>query len=115
MASEVDVGMFQKQSSSSSVSSRPTSPAEDFFDYLLTECVPKIERARQAFVACATSRPSWRAPSTSTAKPAKLQSGLEDYAENIKKRGGVKDVDQLIQETGNAWHSTRIPRPKRLL
>ena len=41
-----------------------------------------------------------------------MQSGLEDYAENIKKRGTVKDVDQLIQETGNAWHSTPDPTPE---
>jgi hypothetical protein len=36
----------------------------------------------------------------------KLQSGMEDYAENIKKRGSVKDTDQLIQELGTAWHGS---------
>jgi hypothetical protein len=34
-----------------------------------------------------------------------LQSGIEEYAEKLKSRQGLKDVDQLIQEMGGAWHS----------
>jgi hypothetical protein len=84
-----------------------------FADYLTTECVPKIERARQAFGGLRDAPAELAGPIEKyrTALP-KLQSGLEDYAEKIQKRGSVKDVDQLIQETGNAWHSTPDPTPE---
>lgn len=75
-----------------------------FSEHLLTECVPKIERARQAFGNTADAPAELREPLEKyAASLPKLQSGIEDYAERIKKRGAVKDVDQLIQEAGGAW------------
>ena len=114
MASEVDVGMFQKaEQFQQRIESAYFTQQKTFSDYLLTECVPKIERARQAFGGLRDIPAELASPIDKYRETLpKLQSGLEDYAENIKKRGGVKDVDQLIQETGNAWHSTPDPTPE---
>jgi len=114
MASEVDVGMFTKaEQFQQRIESAYFTQQKTFADYLTTECVPKIERARQAFGGLRDAPAELAGPIEKyrTALP-KLQSGLEDYAEKIQKRGSVKDVDQLIQETGNAWHSTPDPTPE---
>jgi hypothetical protein len=84
-----------------------------FSDYLVTECVPKIERARQSFGGLRDAPTELAGPIEKYRDTLpKLQAGLEDYAEKLKSRGTVKDVDQLIQETGNAWHSTPDPTPE---
>jgi hypothetical protein len=114
MASEVDVGMFTKaEQFQQRIESAYFTQQKNFADYLTTECVPKIERARQAFGGLRDAPAELAGPFEKyrTALP-KLQSGLEDYAEKIQKRGSVKDADQLIQETGNAWHSTPDPTPE---
>jgi len=50
MASEVDIGMFQKgEQFQQRIESAYFTQQKTFADYLITECVPKIERARQAF------------------------------------------------------------------
>jgi zinc-ribbon domain len=108
MASEVDIGMFQKgEQFQQRIESAYFTQQKTFADYLTTECVPKIERARQAFggLRDAPTELSGALDKYREALP-KLQSGLEDYAENIKKRGTSKDTDQLIQELGTAWHTT---------
>jgi len=75
--------------------------------------VPKIERARQSFGGLRDAPTELAGPIEKYRDTLpKLQSGLEDYAEKLKNRGTVKDVDQLIQETGNAWHSTPDPTPE---
>ena len=114
MASEVDVGMFQKaEQFQQRIESAYFTQQKTFSDYLTTECVPKIERARQAFGGLRDAPPELAGPIDKYRETLpKLQSGLEDYAENIKKRGTIKDADQLIQETGNAWHSTPDPTPE---
>ena len=114
MASEVDVGMFQKaEQFQQRIESAYFTQQKTFSDYLTTECVPKIERARQAFGGLRDAPEELSGPIEKyRGTLPKLQSGLEDYAEKIKKRGTVKDVDQLIQETGNAWHSTPDPTPE---
>jgi hypothetical protein len=72
--------------------------------------VPKIERARQAFGGLRDVPAELAGPIDKYRETLpKLQSGLEDYAEKLKNRGSVKDVDQLIQEMGGAWHSTPDP------
>ena len=38
-----------------------------------------------------------------------MQSGLESYAEKLKTRGAVKDVDQSIQEVGGAFSADVTP------
>jgi hypothetical protein len=111
MASEVDVGMFAKaEQFQQRIESAYFTQQKTFSDYLVSECVPKLERARQAFSGLRDAPEELQGPiETYRQTLPKLQAGLEDYAENIKKRGTVKDVDQLIQEMGNAWHSTPDP------
>ena len=108
MASEVDVGMFQKaEQFQQRIESAYFTQQKTFSDYLTTECVPKIERARQAFGGLRDAPTELAGPiGKYTESLPKLQSGLEDYAEKIKARGTTKDTDQLIQELGTAWHTT---------
>jgi hypothetical protein len=108
MAHEVDVGMFTKgEQFQAQIESAYFTQQKTFADYLINECVPKIERARQAFGGLRDAPPELTGPLDKYRETLpRLQSGMEDYAENIKKRGSVKDTDQLIQELGTAWHTT---------
>lgn len=108
MASEVDIGMFQKgEQFQQRIEAAYFTQQKTFADYLSTECVPKIERARQAFGGLRDAPSELEGPIQKYREALpKLQSGLEDYMENIKKRGSTKDTDQLIQELGNNWHMT---------
>lgn len=106
MASEVDVGMFANANQiQQRIESAYFTQQKTFSDYLTGECVPKIERARQAFGGLRDAPPELAGPIDKYRSTLpKLQSGIEEYADKIKGRQGVKDVDQLIQEHGNAWH-----------
>jgi hypothetical protein len=107
MASEVDMNVISTADQvQQRVESAYFTQQKTFSDHLLTECIPKIERARQAFGAL-KDPPAEFAPALAKYQDVlpQLQSGIEEYAEKIKGRQGVKDVDQLIQEMGNAWHS----------
>jgi hypothetical protein len=108
MASEVDIGMFQKgEQFQQRIESAYFTQQKTFADYLTNECVPKIERARQAFGGLRDAPTELAGPLEKYREALpKLQAGLEDYAEKIKNRGSVKDTDQLIQELGTAWHTT---------
>ncbi len=108
MASEVDIGMFQKgEQFQQRIESAYFTQQKTFADYLITECVPKIERARQAFGGLHDAPAELAGPIDKYRETLpKLQSGMEDYSEKIKARGGNKDTDQLIQELGTAWHTT---------
>ncbi|MBN2575569.1 MAG: zinc ribbon domain-containing protein [Deltaproteobacteria bacterium] len=107
MASEVDIGMFQKaEQFQQRIESAYFTQQKTFADYLVTECVPKIERARQAFGGLRDTPTELAGPIEKYRETLpKLQTGLENYVENIKNRGSVKDTDQLIQELGTVWHS----------
>jgi hypothetical protein len=115
---EIDVGMFQSTDQiQQRIESAYFTQQKTFSDHLLTECVPKIERARQSFSSFAGSDIPAEfkgALDKYVAVLPKLQSGIETYAEKIKNRGQVKDVDQLIQETGNAFHGSVDPSPEDL-
>ena len=108
MASEVDIGMFQKgEQFQQRIESAYFTQQKTFADYLSNECVPKIERARQAFGGLRDPPPELAGPLEKYRETLpKLQAGMEDYAEKIRSRGSVKDADQLIQELGSAWHMT---------
>jgi hypothetical protein len=108
MASEVDIGMFQKgEQFQQRIESAYFTQQKTFADYLITECVPKIERARQAFGGLRDAPTELSSPLDKYRETLpKLQSGMEDYSEKLKARGGTKDTDQLIQELGTAWHTT---------
>jgi hypothetical protein len=108
MASEVDIGMFQKgEQFQQRIEAAYFTQQKTFSDYLITECVPKIERARQAFGGLRDAPSELVGPLGKYSETLpRLQAGLEDYAEKIKARGTTKDTDQLIQELGTAWHTT---------
>ena len=116
MASEVDVGMFANAGQiQQRVESAYATQQQTFSEHLLTECVPKMERARQAFTVLRDAPPELKTPldAYQASLPA-MQQGIELYAERIKNRAGTKDVDQLIQELGNAWHSEIKPTPETI-
>jgi hypothetical protein len=106
LSSEVDVGMFTSaQQIQQRMESAYFTQQKTFSDHLTTECVPKIESARSALGAVGTSVPAELKPSLDKylATLPKMQEGIESYAEKIKGRGAVKDVDQSIQDVGAAF------------
>jgi hypothetical protein len=111
MASETDVGLFSSAGQiQQRIEAAYATQQKTFSEHLLTECVPKIERARQAFAGLEEPPPELRAPlETYKASLPELQKGLEVYAQRIRDRGTTKDLDQLIQEFGDAWHSDMKP------
>jgi hypothetical protein len=114
MASEVDMNLFSTADQvQQRVESAYFTQQKTFSEHLSTECVPKIERARQAFGAL-KDPPAELAPPLAKYQDVlpKLQTGIEEYAEKIKARQGVKDVDQLIQEMGNVWQQGGAPTPE---
>lgn len=116
-SSEVDVGMFQSVDQiQKRIESAYFTQQKTFSDHLLTECVPKIERARQAASGLAGDTPAEFKEAIDRYAGAlpRLQSGIETYAEKIKGRGATKDIDQLIQDTGNAFHSNQTPTAEGL-
>ena len=110
MASEVDIGMFQKgEQFQQRIEAAYFTQQKTFADYLITECVPKIERARQAFGGLRDAPPELAGPLEKYRETLpRLQSGVEDYSEKLKSRGTTKDTDQLIQELGTAWHTSDL-------
>jgi hypothetical protein len=114
MASEVDMNLFANADQvQQKVEAAYFTQQKTFSDHLVTECIPKIERARQAFAGLHDPPPEL-APALAKYQEVlpRLQSGIEQYAEKIKGRQGVKDVDQLIQEAGNVWHAGGPPTPE---
>jgi hypothetical protein len=111
MASETDVGMFSNAGQiQQRIEAAYATQQKNFSEHLLTECIPRIERARQAFTGMDTPPEELRAPLEKyKASLPELQKGIELYAERIKDRGTTKDIDQLIQEFGDAWHSELRP------
>jgi hypothetical protein len=117
VSSEVDVGMFQSTDQiQKRVESAYFTQQKTFSDHLSTECIPKIERARQAFSGLGSDTPPEfkEALDKYTGTLPHLQSGIESYAEKIKGRGQTKDIDQLIQDTGHAFHANQTPSPEGL-
>ena len=104
--SEVDVGMLASaQQIQQKIEGAYFTQQKTFSDHLTTECVPKLERARSALGALVADMPAELKPSIEKYVGAlpRMQTGIEVYAEKIKGRGAVKDVDQSIQEVGGAF------------
>jgi hypothetical protein len=80
-------------------------------DHLTTECIPKLEGARSAISGLANDFPVELKPPLDKYIESlpKMQAGLESYAEKLKTRGAVKDVDQSIQEVGGAFSADVTP------
>jgi hypothetical protein len=106
MSSEVDIGNFQNADQiQQRIESAYFTQQKTFSDHLLTECVPKIERARGSLGALESDMPAELKPALDkyVAALPKMQAGIESYAEKVKGRGAVKDVDASIQEVGAAF------------
>jgi hypothetical protein len=100
---EVDVGNFKGVDEiQMRIESAYFTQQKTFSDHLTTDCVPKIERARTAMGGLASDFPAGmkEALDKYLATLPKLQSGIESYAEKVKGRSAVKDVDGSIQQTG---------------
>ena len=105
MSSEVDVGMFNSADQiQQRIESAYFTQQKTYSEHLTTECVPKLESAKSALSAV-PDLPEALRPSLDKYLAAlpKMQSGLESYAEKLKTRGAVKDVDASIQEVGGAF------------
>jgi hypothetical protein len=105
MSSEVDVGMFNSADQiQQRIESAYFTQQKTYSEHLTTECVPKLESAKSALSAV-PDLPEALRPSLDKYLAAlpKMQSGLESYAEKLKTRGAVKDVDGSIQEVGGAF------------
>src|SRR5436190_14577610 len=105
MASEVDMNVFNSADQvQQRVESAYFTQQKTFSEHLSTDCVPKIERARQALGSIKDAPSEFAAPLAKYQEVLpRLQSGMEEYAEKIKSRQGVKGVDQLNQGMGNVW------------
>jgi hypothetical protein len=112
MGNEVDVGMF---SSADQIQQRVESAyftqQKTYSEHLTTECVPKLEAARSGASGLVTDTPAELRPPLDKYLAAlpRMQEGLESYAEKLKTRGSVKDVDQTIQEVGTAFTADATP------
>jgi hypothetical protein len=106
MSSEVDIGNFQNADQiQQRIESAYFTQQKTFSDHLTTECVPKIERARGALGGLVSDMAPELKPSLEkyVASLPRLQTGIESYAEKVKGRSAVKDVDGSIQEVGAAF------------
>jgi hypothetical protein len=112
MGTEVDVGMFSNADMiQQRVESAYFTQQKTYSEHLTTECVPKLDAARGAISGLVTDYPEVLKPSLEkyVAALPKMQEGLESYAEKLKTRGAVKDVDQSIQEVGTAFSAEPTP------
>jgi hypothetical protein len=106
LSSEVDVGMFSNATQiQQKIESAYFTQQKTYSEHLTTECVPKLEGARAALGGLGTDLPAeLKGPLDKyLAALPRMQTGLEVYAEKIKSRGAVKDVDQTIQDVGAAF------------
>jgi hypothetical protein len=106
MGTDTDVGMFQNADQiQQRVESAYFTQQKTYSEHLSTECVPKLEAARGSLSGMAGEMPAELKPPMDkyVAALPKMQEGLESYAEKLKSRGAVKDVDASIQEVGGAF------------
>ena len=106
MSSEVDVGNFQNADQiQQRIESAYFTQQKTFSDHLTNDCVPKYDQGYAAMASLASDAPSElkEALDKYVATVPPLKTGIETYAEKIKGRGAVKDVDGTIQEVGGAF------------
>jgi hypothetical protein len=105
MSSEIDVGMFNSADQiQQRIESAYFTQQKTYSDHLIEECIPKLKGAESA-LSSIPDLPDVLKPSLDKYLAAlpKMQTGLETYAEKLKTRGAVKDVDASIQEVGGAF------------
>ena len=106
MSSEVDIGNFQSADQiQQRIESAYFTQQKTYSDHLTTECVPKLEHGKSAMGGLSSDFPDdmKAALDKYLATLPRLQTGLESYAEKVKGRAAVKDVDAVIQEVGGAF------------
>jgi len=106
MSSEVDIGNFQSADQiQQRIESAYFTQQKTYSEHLTSECVPKLEHGRAAMGALSSEFPAeLKAPLDKYLSTLpRLQTGLESYAEKVKGRAAVKDVDAVIQEVGGAF------------
>jgi hypothetical protein len=109
---DTDVGMFQSGDQiQQRIESAYFTQQKTYSEHLTTDCVPKIEGARSSIAGIEKDMlPALKPPYDKyVASLPKMQAGLETYAEKLKSRSGVKDVDQSIQEVGAAFTTDVTP------
>jgi hypothetical protein len=109
---DTDVGMFQSGDQiQQRIESAYFTQQKTYSEHLTTECVPKIEGARSSIAGIEKDMlPALKPPYDKyVASLPKMQAGLETYAEKLKSRSGVKDVDMSIQEVGGAFTADVTP------
>jgi hypothetical protein len=110
--SETDVGMMSSaEQIQKKIESAYFTQQKTFSEHITTECVPKLERARASLGGLVPDMPPELKPPLEKYLGAlpRMQSGIEVYAEKIKGRGAVKDVDATIQEVGAAFSPEATP------
>jgi hypothetical protein len=114
LGSDVDIGQFNSAGQiQQKIESVYVTQMQTFSEHLLTECVPKLEAASQAFASLDPAPAELRAPMEEhKAALPELKKGITLYAERLRDRGSLKDIDQLIQQTGDAWHTDQRPTPE---
>ncbi len=109
---DTDVGMFQSGDQiQQRIESAYFTQKATYSEHLTTDCVPKLEGARSAISGIEKDMlPALKPPYDKyVASLPKMQAGIESYAEKLKSRGSVKDVDQSIQEVGGAFSTDVTP------
>ncbi len=109
---DVDIGLLSSGTQiQQKIEAAYATQQKTFSEHLTTECVPKLESARAAFAGLGNDMPAELKPPLEryVAAIPRMQTGLEVYAEKIKGRGAVKDVDQAIQEVGGAFSLEATP------
>jgi len=109
---DTDVGMFNNvEQIQQRVESAYFTQQKTYSEHLTTECIPKLEGAKGSLSGLPTEMPDALKPPLEkyTAAIPKMVEGLESYAEKLKSRGAVKDVDQSIQEVGGAFNTDPTP------
>jgi hypothetical protein len=97
--------------SSSAIESAYFTQKATYSEHLTTDCVPKLEGARSSISGIEKDMlPALKPPYDKyVASLPKMQAGIESYAEKLKSRGSVKDVDQSIQEVGGSFSTDVTP------
>jgi hypothetical protein len=111
--SDIDVGMLSSaQQIQQKIEAAYFTQQKTFSEHLTTECIPKLERARGAMGALVPDMNAALKPPLEKYVGAlpRMQTGLEVYAEKIKSRGAVKDVDASIMEVGAAFTADVTPQ-----
>jgi hypothetical protein len=109
---DTDVGMFKGVDQiQMQVENAYFTQQKTYSEHLTSECVPKLEGAKGSLSGMVAEMPDALRPPLEKylAAMPKMVEGLESYAEKLKSRSTVKDVDGSIQEVGAAFNTDPTP------